>query len=541
MFNYDNLKRMQKMEPKAAVPDANSSGATASPWSFKGQFDPQMLGQIAAFGSQILGTPRGYEGKYGTTTQTIDGLSDSAADVLAQYNPAMGAIAKAGLFAGKALNKLGGGTDGMTKSDAFFNSSLGQLTGIGFVNGLIGKKADTLNVDHYTQSQSQFSYGGTNYGFNEALQKSGKKYGVFSNRARKAANAEIAAAGRTQNQLKYIIKDRDMAMESMGNTTDIYNTGYMNELMGGYQPVYAAKSGIKFPSKKAVQKAKRVVSKHKFTKLKEATDAYKNGGVFEFDVSMFQKGGKSRKYTFEQYMNIRKPSDKEKEWYDYEGFYNDDELYPEWEERYEKWLNTPNRREEDFPHSTDKYKTEKHPTYSDKNYGWVGSDEEGWKFYVSPRQRANMSFAEYIDYWKWAEPKDLLIYSPTQTYKVGDTFTEAKEFKKGGKLDPNIIPEGALHARKHHLEEENPELKGKITTKGIPVVSEEEGGELIQHAEVEKEEITLSKEVTEQIEEYYKQYKEKPSDDIAIKCGKFLAKQIMENTIDKVGLLSREI
>jgi hypothetical protein len=36
----------------------------------------------------------------------------------------------------------------------------------------------------------------------------------------------------------------------------------------------------------------------------------------------------------------------------------------------------------------------------------------------------------------------------------------------------NIIPEGALHAHKHHLEIDD------ITHKGIPVISHEEGGEV---------------------------------------------------------------
>jgi hypothetical protein len=42
------------------------------------------------------------------------------------------------------------------------------------------------------------------------------------------------------------------------------------------------------------------------------------------------------------------------------------------------------------------------------------------------------------------------------------------EFREGGKF--NVIPEGALHARKNNMDIEG------ITKKGIPVVSESEGG-----------------------------------------------------------------
>lgn len=40
---------------------------------------------------------------------------------------------------------------------------------------------------------------------------------------------------------------------------------------------------------------------------------------------------------------------------------------------------------------------------------------------------------------------------------------DTQKFQLGGKM--NLIPEGALHARKHNLEEVNPELEGQITKK----------------------------------------------------------------------------
>ena len=61
---------------------------------------------------------------------------------------------------------------------------------------------------------------------------------------------------------------------------------------------------------------------------------------------------------------------------------------------------------------------------------------------------------------------------------------ELPKFQVGGKM--NLIPEGALHARKHDIASTDPELEGQITSKGIPVVSKSEGG-IIQHAEIEKE------------------------------------------------------
>ena len=108
--------------------------------------------------------------------------------------------------------------------------------------------------------------------------------------------------------------------------------------------------------------------------------------------------------------------------------------------------------------------------------------------------------------------------------------TEPKKFQLGGKM--NLIPEGALHARKHNLEKINPELEGQITSKGIPVVAQGEGG-VIQQAEIEKEEVIFRKEFTDELERLYKQYQ----DDIAIEAGKLICYELLKNTDDRSGLI----
>ena len=97
----------------------------------------------------------------------------------------------------------------------------------------------------------------------------------------------------------------------------------------------------------------------------------------------------------------------------------------------------------------------------------------------------------------------------------------------------NVIPEGALHAHKHHME--NAE---DLTKKGIPVVDNK--GE--QQAEVEREELILSLEVTKQLENLHKRYQEytntqKEKDELAIEAGKLLVYEILHNTIDRTGLI----
>lgn len=115
---------------------------------------------------------------------------------------------------------------------------------------------------------------------------------------------------------------------------------------------------------------------------------------------------------------------------------------------------------------------------------------------------------------------------------------EVIKFQEGGKI-MNVIPEGALHARKHSLPDE---ISKNVTDKGIPVITYDEGGEIKQHAEIELNEIIFNKETTVTLEDYFKQYNEVESQEeknrIAIECGKFLTSEILENTDDRTGLLN---
>lgn len=115
--------------------------------------------------------------------------------------------------------------------------------------------------------------------------------------------------------------------------------------------------------------------------------------------------------------------------------------------------------------------------------------------------------------------------------KVLDTlkeWEEVPEFKEGGKM--NVIPEGSLHARLHHMENAD-----GLTKKGIPVVSIAEGGELEQQAEIELNEIIFNLEVTTELEKLMKD----GSDNAAIEAGKLLVKEIFENTDDRTGLIKQ--
>ena len=117
---------------------------------------------------------------------------------------------------------------------------------------------------------------------------------------------------------------------------------------------------------------------------------------------------------------------------------------------------------------------------------------------------------------------------------VEDTWEPVIIYKDGGKTEEseeepltnqkNVIPEGALHARKHHMEHAE-----ELTKKGIPVIDND--GD--QQAEIELNEIIFSLEVTKKLEELYRD----GSDEAAIEAGKLLVQEILFNTEDRTGLI----
>ena len=106
----------------------------------------------------------------------------------------------------------------------------------------------------------------------------------------------------------------------------------------------------------------------------------------------------------------------------------------------------------------------------------------------------------------------------------------ALKLQNGGSI---LIPDGALHARKHHMEDVNPELAEELTSKGIPIITTDDKGNVEQVAEVEKEEMILEKSLTEKIESLWK----KGDEESMIKAGKLIVDTLFNNCDDNVNLI----
>lgn len=148
--------------------------------------------------------------------------------------------------------------------------------------------------------------------------------------------------------------------------------------------------------------------------------------------------------------------------------------------------------------------------------------------------------------------KEVLQNSKLDEKIENQEINEIQKFQNGGSL----IPSGALHKNKHKLESINPELDGEITKKGIPVISYAEkgdileyeadgetpkvlaeGGEVIQHAEIEAGEIIFNISLTKKLIELMN----KGTNDDMIHAGKLLAREVMENTTDNTDIMKKMI
>ena len=102
-------------------------------------------------------------------------------------------------------------------------------------------------------------------------------------------------------------------------------------------------------------------------------------------------------------------------------------------------------------------------------------------------------------------------------------------FEDGGKI--NIIPEGARHSRLNHLDDVNDDFED-VTKKGIPVVTPTEDGDLEQVAEIERTELVINLDLTNEVEELRRKWKETKDEKYLIEAGKLLAEDVVTNTFD---------
>lgn len=479
----------------------------------------QTVGAAADMLGSFMPEKDEYSGTKGDLTQTLDSTYDNIANTLMAipgWGTLAGGIMKAGSFLGKGVNALGGGTDGMTTTDAILGSSFLNLTPFGLINGFGGSKTNTITKDEQVFETVGSSYTGTNQAVNDALTKSGKKYGLFSSKARNRANEEIEEAKRQQGVMSWVADeatDRFAIRDSMaainGNRRKYY-------LQGGYNQadVRVGKSGM---SLDLIAKAKKVL--HESRKLKGG------GQITPTEILLvvpeFQDGGQINKKSrtlqeLIEYAKKENPRFIQRMSEPPRGIdFVDDEGKQARGSHYMEWSTDDNGNAIIYPRIQEVDKELKFFNSSDA----YNRAMENKNYLIMTPEEAKLFFAEDSKYGT--------------AYKSGWPQFFGK-FQQGGSI--NIIPEGALHAHKHNMDMEG------ITPKGIPVVSNKEGGEVEQQAEIEREEIIFRLEVTKKLEELEEKYydeetSQREKEECALEAGKLLVEEILYNTQDNTNKL----
>lgn len=250
-----------------------------------------------------------YAGEKGNITAGMDKAYDTISDAVAVI-PGLGtaasAIMKGGALLGKGVNALGGGTDGMTTTDAILGSSFLNLTPIGLINGFGGKKAHKITSDMKQRQAFETvggSYSGSVLNYANASKYSGKKYGAFSRHARKRANRKIDEANRQVSVMKNISQEAQLDFMLGNGMQDINNMKYQMDLQGGYNPYTSiGRRGLRLPTKKELDRSRRISSniknkqtiKNKFFIPNDFSYTYQLGDQIEVpeeQVKAFKNGG----------------------------------------------------------------------------------------------------------------------------------------------------------------------------------------------------------------------------------------------------------
>ena len=363
-------------------------------------------------------------------TKGLNNAYDSISNAAMMFSPVgtiLGGAMKAGKFVGDGLTALGIGTDQMTTTDKILDSTLGKVSGLGLVNGIGAKRAKQFSANNDTIEKVGGDYSDSVDTIEDAVSKAGKKYGLFSNGARKRANRLIDTARTQQNIMTNISNEYQ---DQLANKSYLAYTRYGQDINGGIQQQYLR--------------------------------AAKHGAILQrINLRKHRKGGQLK-----------------------------DKI--DIEVKQEQWQPIINLE---------------YPEVSKLKEGGQLEESKEWTPIIS------LDIQKLEEGGKTDKPKQ-------ESDKIEETNQK------------NVIPEGALHAHKHHME--NAE---DLTKKGIPVV--DNNGE--QQAEIERAELILSLEVTQELESLYKQYNEETSKDkkdkYAEQAGKLLVYQIIHNTDDRINLI----
>lgn len=525
-----------------------------------------------------------YSGEKGKITSTLDML-DSAGTAAVSAIPGVGQViglVKTTLDTGfKALNNAGYGTSGMTTTDALLGSNIvGEaLLPLSMINGKFGKTTTTLNPRTFQENQDlakvESSYSNTVKQGIDAWNKQGKKYGLLSHGAYRKANRLVNMYGMANEALLDMVNENKID-EARIQANGLGNIQYNQDLQGGLNPrIFVAKEGAKlepqelevvvvYPSeddmKRIIEKrwpAIKNTSEYHIYRDPEYTSEKTGKGSIEYirQPEIKYENGFILKNPNETPTIVFNPDTNTIDDIQLDAIHHfryADLKYQQVLKPFEDYL-LQNKKGDVFWNSElgdifrdAKQKDSSFSDFIDKNINEVyiaqgidsvirdllapdklrrKSENDSDKFKYQPKEDADKQ-------WLFDDTSRQLFQNIKDYLETGEL--KPQQFKNGGEL--NIIPEGALHKNLHHMENDE-----NITKKGIPVVSEDENGKIVQNAEVERSEIVLRLSLTQKLEKMLKKYNsdisQKEKDDVATKAGQILVDELLNKTIDNTNEL----
>lgn len=529
---------MTKAKPGDITREANKAKGG---WAKLNNFADSPWGNIVSkgldFASSFINDRSEYSGTKGQITQGMDTAYDTiqqGISLIPGFGQAAGLVMSSLKFLNKGLGRIGGGTDGMTTADAILGSNFLGWTPLGLINGFGGQRANP-----YTRNTELDA--ATNGGFQGFLKTqditsigAGKKYGLFSSGARNKQNELTEFTTNMKHSVSNVVDTNTINNLAAQGSTPFIAMSQTMDMNGGPQQTRAARQGLKMPKYKREKGIKNLTPKHfgpegliqlydKDGNPTRGLTRYQELGyepVVKYDGTAGFIGYKSNPAL--PYLLAAKRAK------------NGQKL-----RRIAKKCQLGNKLKRTFQ-TVDVHtgKIVELPKDLDKD------QIEGRKPIVLPDGMVVfMNGDGTVDSNKWQTLGEREHLTPKgqegiKLHSIQELIDHAKQenpdtqlYKQGGQM--NVIPEGALHARLNHYDEVDEKLAEQVTDKGIAVVSVEEGGEIVQHAEIEHSEIIFRKEVTDKLEKLRKE----DTDESAIEAGKLLVDEIFNNTDDRVGLI----
>lgn len=545
----------------------------------------------------------GEKGRITSTLDIFDSAGTAVVSAIPGVGQIFG-LAKMGLDTGfKALNNAGYGTSGMTTIDALLGSNIvGEaLLPLSMINGKFGKTTTTLNPRTFQENQDlakvEPSYSNTARQGIDAWKKQGKKYGSLSHGEYKKANRLVNMYGIANEALLDMVNENKID-EARIQANGLGNIQYNQDLQGGLNPrTLVAKEGAKLePQELEIESVvpeieiKSVVPKfQEGAKLQPqeseiiiiypSEDEMK--GIIEKRWPAIKNTSEYHIYRDPEYTSektgagsieyIRQPEIKYKNGFILKNpnetptivfnpdtntiddiqldvihhFRYADPKYQQVLKPFEDYL-LQNKKGDIFWNSElgkifrdAKQKDSSFSDFIDKNINedYIAQGIDGViRDLLAPdklRRKSKYQSKENADkQWLFDDTSRQLFKSIKDYLETGEL--KPQQFKNGGEL--NIIPEGALHKNLHHMENDE-----NITKKGIPVISEDEDGKIVQNAEIERSEIVLRLSLTQKLEKMLKKYNsdisQKEKDDVATKAGQILVDELLNKTIDNTNEL----